>query len=169
MKITDDFVFFSGEKDVLSNYCYTPFHHYGLVFRSAEQAIMYQKARMFEAHRIAALITKSTSVRACIQLGHSKEIEVDEEVWKKEEMNVYKRVLNDKYANLELREALLATGKRKLVYASSQDTILGVGLEENDPDILDPSKWRGENKLGELLMEIRTYISRNLPPRRIFA
>jgi len=53
---------------------------------------------------------------------------------------------------------LLMTGSKILVEASPEDCIWGVGLEENDPLILDEANWKGQNLLGKALMKVRDVI-----------
>ena len=38
------------------------------------------------------------------------------------------------------------------------DQIWSCGLAENDPLILDPKNWTGQNLLGKVLMEVRDLI-----------
>jgi hypothetical protein len=66
--------------------------------------------------------------------------------------------------NEKLKEFLLNTQEKILVEASPYDKIWGIGMDENDKDILDPSKWKGENLLGKALMKVREIIKKeNLP------
>ena len=53
------------------------------------------------------------------------------------------------------RDLLFSTGKLKLVEASPYDLVWGVGLEANDPLILDEKNWRGKNLLGNILTEVK--------------
>ena len=61
--------------------------------------------------------------------------------------------------NDELRNFLLSTGDKVLVEASPSDRIWGIGLGKNNPDALDPTKWRGQNLLGFALMNVRDSIA----------
>lgn len=57
----------------------------------------------------------------------------------------------DKY----LKEYLLSTEGTEIVEASPYDTIWGIGLSEDDPEAIDPSKWKGTNWLGDVLTTLR--------------
>jgi ribA/ribD-fused uncharacterized protein len=60
------------------------------------------------------------------------------------------------------RELLLATGDKILVEASPYDKVWGVGLAASDTDILDETKWKGENLLGKVLTEVREIIKSDI-------
>lgn len=57
--------------------------------------------------------------------------------------------------NKILHDELLATGDKKIVEASGDDCIWGIGLWEDDPRIHDEKQWRGTNWLGEAIMQVR--------------
>ena len=44
--------------------------------------------------------------------------------------------------------------KKSFVEASPVDSIWGIGMAENNPDLLDTSRW-GQNLLGKALTELR--------------
>ena len=44
---------------------------------------------------------------------------------------------------------------KKFVEASPYDKIWGIGMDENNPDVDDESKWQGQNKLGKCLTSLR--------------
>lgn len=59
------------------------------------------------------------------------------------------------YQNSSLRKTLIQTENKILVEASLYDKICGIGLDENNPKILEPNNWNGLNLLGKVLMRVR--------------
>ena len=57
--------------------------------------------------------------------------------------------------NENLKHYLLSTGDKRLVEGSPYDGTWGVKLDFNDPLIENSSNWKGENKLGLCLMNVR--------------
>lgn len=155
MKVTDDFVFFWGGNSVFSNFCYTPFKHQGIMFKWSEQAVMYRKAKLFGAEGIAQKILKAQTPKECKALGRSRQIPFDEAVWQENREDIYKSVLLDKFSVPRLKRDILATDGKYLVEASPFDKIWGIGMSADHPDVEDPTKWKGMNLLGEVLMEVR--------------
>ncbi|KAH7698297.1 hypothetical protein AAVH_34613 [Aphelenchoides avenae] len=68
--------------------------------------------------------------------------------------------LNKFQQNAALREELFKTIGAYLVEASEHSRIWGIGLAIDYPQIADPKKWRGLNKLGRVLMEVRDVLAR---------
>jgi len=56
----------------------------------------------------------------------------------------------------DLRHFLLGTGGRILVEASPADAVWGIGMSVDDPDARRPSRWKGANRLGFALMQVRS-------------
>ena len=56
----------------------------------------------------------------------------------------------------ELTEKLLATGTDTLVFADQRAGPLGVGLGPSEQNILDATKWKGDNAVGMALETLRT-------------
>jgi len=155
MRVTDKFVFFWMGEDVYSNFYYSPFTHKGIEFKWSEQAIMYRKAMLFGAIGVAHEIMQSDTPARCKFWGRSKDIPFNEDVWIKNREKIYKEVLRDKFTLPELKKQILATENKILVEASPTDKIWGIGLSEKHRDATDPTKWRGLNLLGKVLMEVR--------------
>ena len=43
-----------------------------------------------------------------------------------------------------------------------KDSVWSCGLAANDPDIFDETKWKGQNLLGKVLMQIRKELRNDL-------
>ena len=70
-----------------------------------------------------------------------------------------KTVLRAKFTqNLEVRKKLLDTGDKLIANADSRDKYWGIGTSANTSMATDPKKWKGENKLGKMLEELRATI-----------
>ena len=68
-----------------------------------------------------------------------------------------KQIVRAKFTqNLDLRKKLVDSGDKILANADSRDKFWGVGTSANTAIAKDPAKWKGENKLGKMLMELRT-------------
>jgi ribA/ribD-fused uncharacterized protein len=159
MRETDKFVFFWGNNDIYSNFYYFPFKHQGIVFKWSEQAIMYRKAKLFGADNIAEQILKAQTPKACKDLGRSRQIPFDNEIWEANREVIYEQVLIDKFGQGKLRLPLVQTMGKTLVEASPFDKIWGIGLGADHPHAEMPSKWKGLNLLGKVLMVVRNKIS----------
>ncbi|MDE7292989.1 MAG: NADAR family protein [Oscillospiraceae bacterium] len=139
----------------LSNWYLSDFVFEGVKFSSAEQYMMYQKARVFGDTDIAGEILKTDNVGKIKALGRSVE-NYDEGVWDGLRQVIVYRGLVQKFAqNEELKKRLLDTGENILAECAVQDKIWGIGLSMKDERRLDRSKWQGRNLLGFALMCVR--------------
>jgi hypothetical protein len=79
----------------------------------------------------------------------------DESVWAaaREEI-VYRGNLAKFSQHADLRAILLDTGDRIIAEASPRDSIWGIGMAEDDPNVTDTTLW-GLNLLGKALMRVR--------------
>jgi predicted NAD-dependent protein-ADP-ribosyltransferase YbiA (DUF1768 family) len=67
-----------------------------------------------------------------------------------------KKAYLHKCANHEsVTKQLMTSENRVIVYCNPDDTILSCGLAIDDDNVNDPTKWKGKNILGLVLMEIR--------------
>lgn len=139
----------------LSQWWNCDFESNGLLFRSTEHWMMYQKAVLFEDFQVADKILN------CLTPGEAKELgrkvsNFDDSIWNEHRMDIVIQGNRLKFSqNEELKTFLLNTKQRVLVEASPVDEIWGVGLSKDSDKIENPDTWRGLNLLGFALMEVR--------------
>ena len=159
----DDFVFFWGHEDrgkgltkvCLSQWYQCPFVVEGQYYNCTEQYMMAEKARIFGDVAIRAKILAASDPSVIKKLGRLVS-NFDAEVWDEKCIEVvYNGNLNKFGQNKKLKEYLLSTGKSTFVEASPYDKIWGVGKSVDEEDINIPHFWKGENRLGFILMEVR--------------
>ena len=122
---------------------------------------MYFKAKHFKDEKIAELIKKSTHPQRAKNLGRQV-ANFNSEEWDKVSMRymflaVYKKFSQSEY----LRNRLLEHKNKIFVEGSPYDKIWGVGLHYTEDRILNPSNWKGENKLGRVLNFVINELERN--------
>ncbi len=159
------FVFFWGHtaasdsqigKECFSQWYYSPFTIDGITYPTSEHYMMAQKALLFGDMVSHDKIIKAASPSMVKALGREV-LGFNEDIWTK---NAYRIVVDGNTAkfsqNILLKEVILGTGSRVLVEASPRDRIWGIGLSQDDQYAEQPLKWKGENKLGFALMEVRS-------------
>ena len=78
------------------------------------------------------------------------------DVWESNRDRIMKAALEAKFEQSEpSRSFLKGTKKTRLVEANLNDRYWGAALGLRDKDIWNQNKWKGQNKLGGMLMEIR--------------
>ena len=106
------------------------------------------------------LILKETSQKKIKGLGRLIKNFNDEE-WNKHKISIVVQGNILKFSqNEELKNFLIGTGNKILVEASPYDRIWGIGIDENNPYVTNPHKWKGENLLGFSLMKVRDIIKK---------
>ena len=78
------------------------------------------------------------------------------EIWSTHDTAIVRAGNMAKFAqNPRHLKALAWTKNRVLVEGADYDPIWGVGLAWNNPSIANPANWKGLNKLGYVLMDVR--------------
>ena len=152
------FVFFwklHHKNEEFSNWYPKEFIIEGIRYNCVEQYMMAKKALTFNDLAIYQKIMASDDPGECKDLGKLVS-NFNPAVWDSCKREI---VYNANYAkftqNPELMAKLKATGDAIMAEASPQDRIWGIGMAADDPDARYPEKWKGENILGSILMEIR--------------
>jgi len=163
MKITDKYVLFFGPEDCPSQWYPVKFKtrlfdFENLEFNCSEQFMMAAKALFFDDKESFVKIMNTSSPNQQKSLGRNVQ-GFDKDKWNAvcrplvTVGNMAKFTQND-----DLKQFMLDNEGKIFVEASPYDDIWGVKLGANDPRILDPSKWRGTNWLGEILTRINIII-----------
>lgn len=123
-----------------------------------EQYMMAGKAKLFNDEEVFEEIMKCKDPKKIKSLGR-KVKNFDEEKWNKAKIDIVFKGNYLKFTqNKDLKEFLLSTGNRIIVEASPYDAVWGIKMSENDEFVNNPLKWKGENLLGFILMEVRDKI-----------
>ena len=139
----------------MSQWAHSKFIHDGNTFYSAEQFMMWGKANLFGDVKIAKEILRTKSPREQKELGR-KVRGFKNKIWNKNRESIVIQGNLLKFSqNPDILSKLINTGEKVLVEASPSDTIWGVGLRPDNPDINNPNMWKGANLLGKCLMKVR--------------
>lgn len=163
----DDFCFFWGHQPAkdglitescLSQWWKCTFMENQILFCCAEQYMMYRKAMLFKDFEYAQKIICSKDPKEIKEYGRLVR-GFNENKWNEEKSNIVLRGNILKFSqNEELYRFLIETKDKILVEASPYDKIWGIGIRKNTEGILEPSKWKGLNLLGFILMDVRNRI-----------
>ena len=150
-----DYVFFWKPPAVFSQWTASAFAVDGVRYVTAEQFMMAEKARLFGDEATRGKILATANPRDQKRLGRQVQ-GFDGAVWQTQRLEIVVAGNVAKFSqNPPMLETLLATGDKTLVEASPFDRIWGIGLRADDARIYDPTQWRGENLLGQALVEVR--------------
>ena len=143
----------------LSNWYRSVFTVDEITFSSMEQYMMYEKAVQFQDQQTAEKILGTDDVAEIKVLGRMVR-NFDEKIWREKRASiVHKGVLQKFLQNPELAEKLLETGEQIIAECAVKDRIWGIGLSMRDEERFCVDKWKGQNLLGKILMQVRAEIS----------
>jgi ribA/ribD-fused uncharacterized protein len=151
---TDEYCFFwSGP---FSNWHPSEFTVFDTDYNCAEQAMMHQKALMFNDIDSAEKIMKTNDPQKQKALGRGVKGFVESE-WIDNRYDIVYTLLVEKFRqNVELLDILLDTDELHIVEASPYDKVWGIAMGvDKYPEILDKNNWKGDNLLGDILMDVR--------------
>ncbi|WP_192870776.1 NADAR family protein [Agaribacterium haliotis] len=103
----------------------------------------YQASKFLGNTEYVEKIRLSNTPKIARQLGRSRSVELVKD-WEEIKEQIMKKALRAKFLNNKFRELLLSTEDKRLVEASPYDFYWGCGGDGS-----------GQNRLGELLMELR--------------
>lgn len=151
----------------LSNWYPSSFTVDGTTFETSEHYLMYQKAILFDDIATGILILSASNPAAVKRLGRQVS-NFNQRVWDENKFDIMCKGLYHKFSqNHTLLEKLLNTNNAILVETSPFDRVRGIGLAATDEfHCPDPKDWRGENLLGEALMETRARLRQEMTTKK---
>ena len=150
-------VAFFGKGSPLSNFHLCNINYDGYMFTSVEQILQSEKAELSCEYQTQARILMTDDPVEIKKI--SKQIPYIEQQWMRESVEIVNKACYLKFAqNPELLQHLMAT-KNKMIIEASHDMFWGVGVHIKDKNILDHNRWKGDNRLGEILMNVRDRFS----------
>lgn len=152
-------VLFFGPTDEfkeLSNQFEAPMQIDGVTFASVEHYYQWSKAKKFGDAEAEKKIMKTTSSKSVKTYG-DKVKDFKEDEWKEVQDQVMRTALRAKFMqHPELKAKLLETKTRPIGEANPREKYWSIGTGADTSKAKIPSKWPGKNRLGELLVELRT-------------
>ena len=132
-----------------------------------EQYMMYEKAILFHDQETAKKILQTDNVAEIKALGRTVQ-NFDDTVWgQSREEIVYKGVFEKFRQNPERRKRLERTGEEVIAECAVKDRIWGIGLSMKDEDRFCVDRWKGQNLLGKILMDVRKDIKQGNYEKKI--
>lgn len=156
--------FFTGnpalnETQYLSNMYEAPMQVEGMTFPTVEHYFQWAKAKQFGDAASQAKIMKTASAKSVKAYG-KKITPFEKEVWDEMSTRVMKAGLKAKFMqHPDLLAKLKETGTRPIGEADPRGKVWGIGTSSDTSKAKDPTRWPGQNKMGKLLMELRTELS----------
>lgn len=150
---------FYGFTCALSNFFPCSFSIDDMHFRTAEQYFYYKKAECHRDRQAAIDVLAAQDPWAQKAVGRQIAPESDDWSDSSEAMAAMQTAVKEKFRqNAYLRDILLSTGDLLLAEGNPHDTVWGTGLAKDNNDIFTASSWKGQNKLGAILMTVREEI-----------
>ena len=144
-----------GEHRALSNMAEYPIEIDGVKFPTVEHYFQAMKAKLFADEEMYEKILKAKTPKAAKALG-KKVKDLIPEKWDAEKDMVMEKGVRAKFVqHPELRKQLLDTGSKMIGEADPRGGYWGIGSGRESDKSRKPSKWRGHNKLGKIMMKLR--------------
>ena len=144
-----------GEFRNFSNMSQHPIEVDGISYPSVEHYFQAMKAKEFKDDEMVDKVIKAKTGKAVKAMGKKIKNFV-KEVWDAKRDEIMRTGVRSKFIqHPELRKQLLETGERQIGEADARNLYWGIGTAESSEKSKHPEKWRGQNKMGKLLMELR--------------
>ena len=143
-----------GEHKAFSNMAEYPIQIESITYPTVEHYFQWQKAHEFDKE-MEEKILKTPSAKAVKALGKKVKNFV-KELWDDKRDELMARGVKAKFVqHPELQKRLMETADKKIGFANARDTYWSIGTSVDTEKSKTPSKWKGQNKLGKILMMLR--------------
>jgi ribA/ribD-fused uncharacterized protein len=128
----------------------------GMTFPTVQHYLQWSKAKQFGDAEAQSKILKTKSPKSVKTYG-DKVVGFKEDEWAEKQDQIMRIALKAKFMqHPELKTKLLSTGDKPIGEANARDKYWSIGTGADTSKAKVPSKWPGKNRLGALLMELRT-------------
>ena len=155
LRTTDKAIMFYGKNCCFSNFYDAKFTLDGITYSSSQQYFQYQKAMRMGNDDIATKIMETSDPVEQHRLG--KQVTINKDRWNnKLAKQVMEVGVKGKFEqNPGIRDLLVATGKKNIIECNKYDTFWGNGLSLYNVEAMNQNKWKGENALSNILIQVR--------------
>lgn len=145
-----------GPYKFLDNQAEYPIQVESKQYPTVEHYFQSMKAQEFGDKEILEKIERSPSGKAVKALGKLVKNFIKEQ-WDSKRIEIMARGVRAKFVqHPELQKQLLETGEKQIGEADARDSFWGIGTSAATELSKDPSKWKGQNQLGKILMNLRS-------------
>ena len=154
VKVNDDTTAFYSKHSFLSNFYPAVFTVDNIRYNSVEQMFVRMKLEAAGRTDLIPTLMQEDDCLRMKRLGDSVSVPRDSDWDQKKDNIMQKAVLTKFQQNEQLMQKLKATEGRTLVEASWGDSYWGAGVGLTSAN-LKRNAWSGQNKLGQILMNVR--------------
>jgi ribA/ribD-fused uncharacterized protein len=145
-----------NEYKEFSNMHEAPMQVEGITFPTVEHYYQWAKAKQFGDAGAQAKILKTASPKTAKAIG-KKVTPFDAGQWEERKDQVMRTGIKAKLMqHPEILKKLRDTGDRLIGEADPRDKYWSIGTSSDTSFAKNPERWKGQNKLGKILMELRT-------------
>jgi len=148
-----------GEFSTFSNSAKKSVEIDGTTYASVTHYYIAMKAREAKNDAMYDKVMAAATAKAAKAL--EKKIVLKEEEWEPKQDSIMQKAVRAKFTqHPEIRAKLLETGDRPIGFADARDIYWSIGTSRDTEKARKKSKWRGQNKLGLIIEELRDVFMR---------
>jgi ribA/ribD-fused uncharacterized protein len=153
-----------GEFSLFSNSAMKTVEIDGITYNSVTHYYIAMKAREAKNDELYEKIVSAATAKAAKAL--EKKIVLKDEEWEPKQDAIMLKAVRAKFTqHPEIRAKLMETGDRPIGFADARDIYWGIGTSRDTDKARKKSKWRGQNKLGMIIHDLRNVFMRECSPK----